>query len=45
MNKRFILLIKLDIEPEFSIFNLLLGENAHTDHPKTEYTDQSFSFA
>jgi len=23
----------------------LIGENGHLDHPKTEYTDQLFSFA
>ena len=23
----------------------LTGENGHVDHPKTEYTDQLFSFA
>jgi hypothetical protein len=26
-------------------FGRLAGENGHVDHPKTEYTDQLFSFA
>lgn len=28
-----------------TVFTVAAGENGHTDHPKTEYTDQSFSFA